>query len=144
METTPKTPEPIIVERTFNAPITKVWEALTDVDKMRKWYFDVSAFEPVIGFEFTFSGGSETKTYLHKCKVITVESPHKLAYTWSYDGYEGSSLLTFELTEEGDQTHLKLTHTGLETFPNEPDFARTSFMGGWDYIINTSLKGYLE
>ena len=28
--------EPIIVERTFNAPVARVWTALTDVNEMRQ------------------------------------------------------------------------------------------------------------
>jgi hypothetical protein len=40
---------------------------------------------------------------------------------------------------------VKLTHEGLETFPqNNPDFAKESFMQGWTYILGTSLKKFLE
>jgi len=28
--------EPVIIERTFNAAIEKVWAALTDIDEMKK------------------------------------------------------------------------------------------------------------
>jgi hypothetical protein len=49
------------------------------------------------------------------------------------------------LFEEGNQTKLKLTHTGLETFPiNNPDFARESFAAGWTHIIDKSLAGFLN
>lgn len=145
MESAAKNAEPLIVERTFKAPVTKVWDALTDIDKMRQWYFNMAEFKAEVGFEFEFSGGSEAKTYVHKCRVTIVEAPHQLAYTWRYENYEGNSLVTFELFEEGPlQTRLKLTHTGLETFPEHPDFARSSFNGGWNYIVNTSLKNFIE
>ena len=55
------------------------------------------------------------------------------------------SFITFELFEEGKTTRLKLTHEGLETFPqNNPDFAKDNFEQGWAYIVGTSLKGFLE
>lgn len=34
-----KNDEPIIVEETFNTSIDNVWSAITEVDKMRRWYF---------------------------------------------------------------------------------------------------------
>lgn len=135
---------PIIIERIYDVPVKKVWKALTDKTEMKKWYFDVSAFKPDVGFEFHFTGGSENKTYLHLCKITEVIPEKKLSHTWRYDGYKGNSLLTFELFPEGDKTRLKLTHSGLESFPHEPDFAKESFQKGWDYIIGISLKDFVE
>ena len=68
----------------------------------------------------------------------------KLTYSWRYDGYEGKSFVTSELFEEGTTTRLKLTHAGLEAFPNNPDFAKEQFAEGWIYITGTSLKEFLE
>ncbi len=59
--------------------------------------------------------------------------------------YQGNSTVTFELFEEGDKTRLKLTHEGLETFPeHKKDFAKESFTEGWTYITGTSLKAFVE
>jgi uncharacterized protein YndB with AHSA1/START domain len=137
--------EPFVIERTFNAPVEKVWKAITDKDQMKKWYFDLPEFRPETGFEFRFEGGSEEKSYLHLCRVTEAVAGKKLAYSWRYDGYEGDSLVTFELFPEGNKTRLKLTHEGLESFPqNNPDFARESFAMGWTEIIGTSLKDFVE
>jgi len=137
--------EPFVIERTFNAPAETIWKALTDKDEMKKWYFKLAEFKPEVGFEFSFEGGSETKTYIHLCSIKEVIPNKKLSYTWSYKDYPGMSLLTFELIPEGEKTKLKLTHEGLESFPKDsPDFARTSFEKGWTYIIGKSLSEYLE
>jgi len=40
----------VVVERTYNAPIEKVWEATTNKDQMRQWYFEVSDFKAEVGF----------------------------------------------------------------------------------------------
>lgn len=135
---------PFVIERTFDAPVTRVWEALTDPDEMKQWYFDIAEFKVEPGFEFQFSAGSEEKQYLHLCKVMEVIPERKLAYTWRYKDYEGNSLVTFELFPEGNKTRLKLTHSGLESFPRLPDFARESFAMGWKQIIGTSLKQFVE
>ncbi len=138
--------QPFVIERVFNAPIAKLWKAITDKDDMKEWYFDFAEFKPEPGFVFRFSGtGNDGKEYLHICEVTEVVPGKKLTYSWKYDGYPGISQVSFELFEEGKQTKLKLTHTGLETFPNNnPDFARESFAAGWTHIIGKSLPGFLN
>jgi len=136
--------EPFVIERTFNAPIEKVWKAITDKDLMKQWYFDIAAFEPEVGFEFSFSGGNEGREYKHLCKITEVQQGKKLSYSWRYEGYEGNSFVTFELFSEGDKTRLKLTHEGLETFPmSNPDFVKENFAAGWTYIIGTSFEKFV-
>lgn len=135
-----------IIERTYNASAPNVWKAISDKNEMKKWYFDLAEFKAEPGFEFSFTGGSpDGVQYLHLCKVTEVIPGKKLTYSWRYDGYEGNSFVTFELFEDGDKTRLKLTHTGLETFPaSNPDLAAKNFAEGWTDIIGRSLKEYLE
>jgi uncharacterized protein YndB with AHSA1/START domain len=137
---------PIIVEKVIKAPAAKVWAALTDEAQMRKWYFDVSAFKPEVGFEFTFEGRNKDMVYHHLCRVTEVIPLQRLSYSWRYQGYPGDSLVTIELFDEGDATRVKLTHTGLETFPDTPnrDFARENFEMGWNAIIGKNLPAFVE
>ena len=138
--------EPFVIERTYHAPVSAVWAAISEKDKMKEWYFDLEAFRPEIGFEFQFYGGNEGRQFLHICKVTKAEKNKVLAYTWRFDGYPGISEVTFELFEEGDKTRLKLTHEGLESFPVTPfnDFAKENFAAGWTHIVGTSLQKFLE
>lgn len=137
--------KPFEIERIYNAPAERVWKAITDKNQMKEWYFDIAEFKPEVGFEFTFTGGSEDKMYVHLCKVIEVIPNKKLKHSWKYKDYEGMSYVTWELFDEGDKTRVKLTHEGLETFPqDQKDFASTSFAQGWTHILGTSLKNYLE
>lgn len=135
---------PLIVERVIHAPASLVWQAITDVDHMRKWYFDLKDFKPEVGCEFTFDGTSDEKTYTHLCKITDVEYERKLRYSWSYPDYEGMSYVTFELIPEGENTRLKLTHEGLHTFPPTKDLGRDSFTAGWNEIIGKLLPDYVE
>ena len=136
--------EAVVIERTFNAPIARVWKALTDVDEMRQWYFDLKEFKPEVGFEFEFVVEHKGMTYHHLCRITEVIPQKKLAYTWRYKGHEGDSLVTFELAAAGDNTRLKLTHEGLETFPKTAAFARKNFVEGWTALIGSSLKEFVE
>ena len=140
------TATPFVIERTYNAPIEKVWGAITNTAEMKQWYFDLADFKPVVGFEFTFTGGNEDRTFVHLCKVTEVVPGTKLTYSWRYQGYEGISHVTWELFAEGDKTRIKLTHAGLDSFPvtAHRDFARENFAMGWTHIIGTSLQQYIE
>jgi uncharacterized protein YndB with AHSA1/START domain len=137
--------EPFVIERTFNAPIEKVWNAITEKNAMKQWYFDLEEFKAEVGFEFQFEGGPDGRTYLHLCRVTEVIAGKKLTYSWRYDGHEGNSFVTWELFAEGNKTRLKLTHEGLETFPaTNPDMAKQNFVEGWTDIVGVSLKKFLE
>jgi uncharacterized protein YndB with AHSA1/START domain len=133
------------MEQTYNAPIGNVWAALTDIEKLKQWYFNLSGFKPEVGFKFSFNCEDDGKQYMHECVVKEVVDGKKLAYSWKYAGYPGDSLVTFELFDEGDKTRLKLTHAGLETFPqDDPFFATSNYAAGWIQIIDTDLKKYVE
>ena len=137
--------EPFVIERIYNAPIQKVWDAITTKEAMKHWYFDLKEFRPEVGFEFQFEGGTDNRSYLHLCRVTEVIEGQKLTYSWRYDGYEGNSFVTWELFSEGDKTKLRLTHAGLETFPaSNPDFDKKNFVAGWTAIVGESLKKFLE
>ena len=136
--------EAVVVERTFNAPVARVWNALTDVEEMRAWYFDLKEFKPEVGFQFEFTVEHEGVKYHHLSEVTEVAPQKKLAYTWRYKGQPGDSLVTFELSAKGDKTRLKLTHEGLETFPKTAAYARKNFETGWTQIIGSSLKQFVE
>lgn len=136
----------VVIERTYEAPIEQVWEAITNKDQMKQWYFEVADFKAEVGFEFQFSAESKGKTYLHKCKVVEAKPITKVAYTWSYEGYVGQSLVTFELfSEDKDKTRLKLTHSDLDTFSKDnPEFAQENFSEGWKSILGESLRNFVE
>ena len=76
--------EALVIERTFNAPVARVWKALTDVEQMRQWYFELKEFKPEVGFEFEFSVEHKGMNYHHLCKITEVIPQKKLVHTWRY------------------------------------------------------------
>ncbi|HEY8901897.1 MAG TPA: SRPBCC domain-containing protein [Chthoniobacterales bacterium] len=135
---------PLVVERTFRAPASQVWHAITNADAMRVWYFDLPDFRPEVGFKFQFVVEHAGRIYDHRCEVTEVIPQRKLAFTWRYEGEAGESLVTMELSPEGEETRFRLTHEGLETFPQHPDFNRENFLAGWTSIVGEELRDYLE
>ncbi|MFA6946734.1 MAG: SRPBCC domain-containing protein [Pedobacter sp.] len=138
--------KPLVVERIYKAPIQKVWSAITDKNQMKEWYFDLEMFRAEKGFKFQFTGGDENVQYLHECEILVCDPPSKLSYSWTYPEYRGYSVLTWELFEVDERkTRLRLTHEGLESFPQDnPNFRIDSFTGGWNYFINEALPEFVE
>ncbi len=142
-----KKAKPLIVERTFNASPEKIWQALTDPQQMKEWYFDLPGFRAELGYQFQFTGGpAPERQYLHLCEVTAVVPNRQLAYSWRYDGCAGDSFVEFLLTEKGGgKTQVRVTHRGLETFPADlPDFASGNFKAGWTAILGTLLRDFLK
>jgi uncharacterized protein YndB with AHSA1/START domain len=137
---------PFYLERTFATDVKTLWKALTETELMKQWYFDIEHFKAELGFTFTFNGTSDScEQYVHLCEVTEVIPEKKLSYSWQYQGYPGISHVSFELEAMGSKTKLKLTHTGLESFPtSNPDFAPHKFAEGWEHIIGVSLEAHLK
>ncbi len=138
----------VVIERTYNAPVERVWKAITDIDQMKQWYMPaLTSFEPKVGFQTGFKAGKPGgESWLHAWKITEVIPNKKISYEWRYPDFPGNSLVTFELSADGDKTHLKLSHTGLETFEGDknPGLAPHNFENGWNQLINTLLKDFVE
>lgn len=135
--------EPLVKEVVLDAPVSRVWKALTDKDELKQWCFEMNAFEPQAGFEFQFYGEKDGHKFLHLCKVVEVQVEKKMKWLWTYEEVPGDTYVSFELFPEGEKTRLRLTHEGLETLPQDENYARHNFMQGWNSILGQLLPKYL-
>lgn len=140
------TEEPVIVEQIFDTTIDKIWNAITDVEQMRQWYFDnIPDFKPEIGFETRFTIKSEGRIFPHVWKVMDAIPNKLITYNWHYEGYAGNSFVKFALFEQNSSIMLRLTHEVKEDFSDDiPEFTRESCLKGWTYFIKESLLKFIE
>lgn len=138
--------EPIVFEQEFDVPVDELWRAITDRDQMVQWYFaEISAFVPVVGYQTEFVLQVEDRDIVHRWEVTEVIPGQKITVTWRFKDIPGDGAVTWELAERGAGSSLRLTNTGLETFPqDDPLFTRESCEGGWRYFINERLKPFLD
>ena len=135
----------IIKEVIVPVQVKLVWEAITDPDAMKKWYFEVNNFKLEVGNEFFFYEPGDAKKFRHVCEITEVNPNRRFSHTWTFPDYsDGVSHLTWDLTEELDRTRIRLTHEGVENFADGgSDFARASFDAGWHEIVTQILVNYL-
>jgi uncharacterized protein YndB with AHSA1/START domain len=133
------------VEAVFDATKSQVWEALTNTEIMKVWYFDISNFKLAVGSEFSFYEGAK-KEYLHEGEILKAEQHKVLQHTWKHPQQsKGSSVVTWKI-EESDDNKVKVTlsHEGLENFADGgPNFAPANYEMGWNAIVKTNLRNYL-
>lgn len=137
---------PIIIEQVFNSSIESVWDSITEIGQMRKWYFEnIPAFKPELGFETQFNVQSNGRNFFHRWKVIEVQPFQRLKYSWIFDDYSGKSTSLFEIFKHKNLTILKLKVEVLENFPEDiPEFTRESCIAGWEYFLTNRLKTFLD
>jgi len=138
--------QPILIEQIFKQPIEVVWKAITEKNQMIQWFFNsIPDFKAEVGYKTQFLIENDGRKFTHLWEIIEVIPKRKIVYDWRYKEYEGKGKVYFELFEENDQTLLRLTSTGIETFTADiPEFKREAGVNGWNYFIRQSLKTYLE
>jgi uncharacterized protein YndB with AHSA1/START domain len=107
---------------TFEAPISKVWNGLTDPVIVKQYFFGTNLKSDwKVGSPITFSGEWEGKTYTDRGIILDIVPPRLLKYTyWSSmsgteDKPENYNNITYELTENDGVTTLILTQDGVKS-----------------------------
>lgn len=125
----------------------ELWQALTEVDKMKQWFFNhIPQFKPEIGFTTSFPVVSDGSTFTHLWKVKEVVPEEKLVLEWCYEEYTGCAEVVFKLEKlSKQQTRLQVENIGLSTFPqNIPEFSEQCCIAGWEYFMKERLPDYLS
>jgi uncharacterized protein YndB with AHSA1/START domain len=123
------------LERTLDAPVERVWSALTEAGEIARWYGPGDDFRiEVLEWECRVGGRYRVAMHhkdgqTHTCFGVfeDLEPNRRIAYTWSWEGQPPmDTMVTFALAAEGDRTRLDFTHEG---FPAEE--AREQHRMGW-------------
>ena len=90
----------VLMRRSYDAPIGDVWDALTQPDRIRRWFMPISG-ELRAGGSFQLEGNAGGE-------ILTCESPRLLKVTFGGP----TSFVEVRLTAQGDSgTVLELEHT---------------------------------
>lgn len=133
------------MKTTVHAPADRVWEALTQPDQIRKYFFGTNTstnWKP--GSPIIFTGEWEGRKYEDKGTIIAVVPKKLIKYNyWSSmsgieDKPENYVVITYELEEEGDDTALTVRQ---ENIPDE--WMKTHAAGNWTKVLG-GLKDLVE
>jgi uncharacterized protein YndB with AHSA1/START domain len=132
-------------EVTIQAPVSKVWEALTSPEIIREYFFGAEAFSDwKVGSPLEFKGVWEGKEYIDKGVILRSEPEKLFQYTYlsAFSGLddipENYANITYELYEEDGATTLTVRQ---ENLASEDD--REKMDANWKIVLN-NLKQILE
>jgi uncharacterized protein YndB with AHSA1/START domain len=137
--TEPNTPDAVIIERTFAAPLHRVWQMWTDVERFKTWYGPSGASIPDATMDVRVGGVRricmEAQTPSGPMRMwfvgeyVEVTPTVRLSYTESMADEHGNVVVpsavgmpsdhpvttqvTVELTDKGEITIMRLTHAGI-------------------------------
>lgn len=121
-----------VIEKTldFDAPIERVWSAITVADELSQWFGREARFEPVVGFEGAMIWPEHGSFAL---RVEEAEPPTRLVWSWihkpdvAFDDAPSTRVEWTLSTRDGGGTRLYLRETGFLT---DEHFGQNQ--GGWD------------
>jgi uncharacterized protein YndB with AHSA1/START domain len=133
-------------ELELDAPVARVWEAITTVEGLSSWFGDAAEIELAPGGRARFAW-TELEGESHAI-IDRVEPPNRFAFRWdAIRGVPVEDVFTtvdFHLESVGGGTRLTMVESGFASIPEEHYEKRIAEnTGGWDAELN-DLVEYLS
>lgn len=130
-------------ELSIGAPRETVWGYLEDPDLLAAWLMR-NNFSGRVGERFQFfARPSGDWDGVLNCRLLEMDRPNKIAFTWDANDIEGETVVTIELAEEGEGTRLRLIHANFEHAKRDVGAIVRRHDEGWEDHLGL-LAGQLE
>jgi uncharacterized protein YndB with AHSA1/START domain len=107
------------IERTVQAPVEKVFDAWTSEEVMRRWWHVEVGWETSAAEVDLRVGGAVRVVMRDPAKgqdvggggtYTEIDPPHRLAFTWTWDGDTRRTLIEIDFEEVDGATNVRFTH----------------------------------
>jgi uncharacterized protein YndB with AHSA1/START domain len=124
----------LVAARTYDTGIEDLWDALTNAERIPRWFLPVSG-DLRLGGRYQLEGNAGGE-------ITACEPPRHLAVTWEYGGQ--ASWVTVRLAAEGaDRTRLELEHVAHVDDKFWDQFGPGAVGVGWELAL-MGLGEHLE
>ena len=118
----------IRLQREFDAPIEDVWDALTNPERIGRWFLPISG-DYRLGGRFQFEGNAGGR-------ILDCDRPNRLKVTWGYGEMAGDADFSeVEITlapGAGRTTRLDFAHTAIVPDDRWTEFGPGAVGVGWE------------
>jgi uncharacterized protein YndB with AHSA1/START domain len=128
-------PAVLRIERTFDAPSSRVFAAWTSAEVLRRWWHAEHHWETPLAEVDVRVGGlirlvmrnpADGREYGGRGQYTAIDPPRRLAFTWAWDSEPGAlQLIELEFIGHGDRTTVVMTHSGI------PKAESDDYRDGW-------------
>ncbi len=96
--------------RVLPAPPEAVWAALTRPEALASWFWPASlgTHIKIINDEYRIEASHPAMAV--SGRYLELDPPRRVVMTWRWDGIDDETLVTIELSPEGEHTRLSLVH----------------------------------
>jgi uncharacterized protein YndB with AHSA1/START domain len=110
------------MERTYNAPAQRVFDAWTSPEVLRRWWHPERDWETPVAEVDLRIGGSvrvvmrdphKDVEYGGGGQYLEIDPPRRLVFTWFWDGNDTRQLIEVDFEESGGVTTVRFTHRDL-------------------------------
>lgn len=123
----------VVAERSYDAEVDDVWDALTNPERIPRWFLPISG-DLRVGGRYQLEGQAGGT-------ITACERPRHLAVTWEYDGEV--SWVDVHLSAASDGTTLRLEHIAHVDDKKWDEYGPGAVGVGWDLTI-VALAEHLE
>jgi len=136
--------ETLKIERTFQAPAQRVFDAWTSEEVMCRWFHGNHAWEtPVAEVDLRLGGAVrvvmrdpvEDAEYGGGGHYTEIDPPNRLAFTWTWDDEDRETLIEIDFEETDGATTVRFTHSSLQDME-----AVSSHEAGWNSALDNLEK----
>jgi uncharacterized protein YndB with AHSA1/START domain len=140
--------ETLHLQRTFEAPAARVFDAWTSEEVMRRWFYGQPGWETPLA-EVDLRVGGAVRVVMRNPgngedhggggTYTEVDPPRRLAFTWAWDSDDDGreALIEIDFEEAGGATTVRFTHSGLRDEASARDHEE-----GWNTCFD-NLEGAL-
>jgi uncharacterized protein YndB with AHSA1/START domain len=110
------------MERTFNAPAQRVFDAWTSPEVLRRWWHAEHHWETTLAEVDLRVGGAvrvvmrdpdKDVEYGGGGQYLEIDPPRRLVFTWYWDGNETRQIIEVDFEEAAGATTVRFTHRDL-------------------------------
>lgn len=114
----------VLIRRAYDAPIEDVWDAVTNPERIPRWFLPVSG-------DLRLGGSYQLKGNAHG-EILRCEPPRLLKVSWIFG--ESTSEVEVRLSADGDGTVFELAHA-LPVDDHWGQFGPGAVGVGWDLTV---------
>jgi uncharacterized protein YndB with AHSA1/START domain len=135
------------MERTFNAPAQRVFDAWTSPEVLRRWWHPEHDWETTVAEVDLRVGGAvrvvmrdpeKDVEYGGGGQYLEIDPPRRLVFTWYWDGNDTRQVIEIDFDEADGVTTVRFTHRDLWS-----EEAVRDHEGGWGRCFD-NLERALE